>query len=405
MQQQTLSTIKEFDVTIDGESINEMVAHTEVFQDVFLPAWSANIHLMDSQNILMNLNVRVGTVVTISMSTQFPSAKSKSLSFVIYKISDRVQVKQSTQGYLLSMIDKGFLNNQITRVSRAFDGVPLGGVVDTICKEYGLGVLEENDVSAPNYSIVIPNMSPFASIAWLSKYSSVDKISDLLFYQSDPSKYKFRSLEVMFNDDSGVIFKQFYPNVFDSSKNVALEDFHSFENYEFVTNHDAMSKFAIGYYGSKFINYEVSSKSLQTHEFNFGDDIPKDKEKNDFKGGYFDNSTESNISWSPTSKNAFNNTGVSDDWQLTYGSRKSSIGKMDANRLVMTVPGNVNHFKLLGKMVTVKLPSNQDETTEKFDPQFKGEYVVLAIKHLMNPDSYRCIMELGKKRMKTKFKN
>lgn len=403
-QQLALSTIKTFDVKIDGKSIVAMLSTTEVYQDIFFPAWTANIHLLDSQNILMNLDIRPGKEIVIKMETQFPSPKTKTLTFVVHNVSDRVQIKQSVQGYILSMVDEAFFNDKKSRVSRSYKSTNIGGIADNICNEYGLGSIKENDVSSPNYDIIVPNMSPMSAISWLSKFAVVKGIADVVFFQCDPGKFKLKSLEKMFTEKTGTKFKQFYPNVFDAGKNTAMEDFLSIEHYEFISNHDAISNFGTGYYASKHINYDFMTKKWDNHTFNFGDDIGADKSLKDFTGSYFSGAEKSSIGFRSTSKFATDGTPVADDWKDYSGSRKSSIKKFDANRLVMVVPGNVLHFDLLGKEVEIKLPSNQDEVDGILkDKYLKGSYVVIAIKHTMKTDSYRCVMECGKKRMKQAY--
>jgi len=395
--------IKLFNVKADGVDITSMVMTVDLFQDLFMPTWSCTVAFSDTQNLLMNIPIKPGTEIELKLETDYPENESKLFKFVVYKISDRVQIKQEHQGYMINCVTKEFFTNQKTRISKSFKSSTVPAAVCTIVEQFGLGAIDEQDSAPTVYSFIIPNMSPFAAINWISRFSvGTSGGADFIFYQSDHGEFKYRSLDKMLVDRSGIKFKQLNPNTFDDSGKIPLENFLNIERYEFLTNHDSLNNFAAGYYGNSTLSHDLYTKKFKLSKFNYGDDIPHDAEKKPFDGHYFNNVNNSHIVYHPVSTNGMGNniTIPSDTHEDWLGSRKTNVMKLEENRLVMTVPGAVSHYKLLGKQVDVELPSHQDiDDSQYLDKYLKGSYVVAAIRHIISTEAYKCVIELGKKRL------
>ncbi len=398
--------IKYFNVKADQVDITSMVLQLDIYQDLFMPTWSCQIAFSDTQNLLMNVPIKPGTVITIQAETVYPEAEFKTFKFIVYKISDRILIKQEHQGYMLSCVTREFYDNQKNRISRSLKNMNPHTMIDTICKEHGVGNLVENDTDGKQYSVIVPNMSPFAAINWISRFTKLGNGgADFLFYQSDLGEFKFKSLDKMFADRSKVTFKQINPNISDDG-NIPDDAFINIEFYEFASQHDSMNNFAAGYYGNIVLTHDIMNKSFDSTIFNYGDDIAKDAENKPFEGELFDNAGESHIVYHPVSPG-----GMAKDLQLPgdtvgewMGSRKTNMMKLEENRLIMGVPGSVAHYKLLGKQVDVELPSHQDADEDYYlDKYMKGSYVVAAIRHTISSEFYKCTLELGKKRLEEAY--
>lgn len=405
--QVTPNEIKYFNVKAGGVDITSMVIQADIFQEVFSPTWSAQLSFSDTQNLLMNVPIVPGTEVQIIMETDYPKNKKKSFKFVVYKISDRVQLKQEHQGYMISCVSKEFWKNQKKRVSKAYKNQPPQTIVSDIVNENGIGSLVAKDGDDKSYTVVVPNMSPFAAINWVSRFTKDPKGgADFWFFQSDDGEFKFKSLNNMLADRSGVKFKQFNPNLLDKTKNVPDEHFLNIEHYEFLTQHDVMTNYAGGYYANTVLSHDIYNKSFGSTTFEYGDDIPQDKERAPFESVQFEGSENSHIVYQAVSTNQFgiNVLTPADTHGEWLGSRKTNVMKMEENRLVMTVPGVVSHYELLGKQVDVELPSHQDIDDQVYlDKYLKGSYVVTAVRHVVTPDYYKVVMELGKKRVEEAY--
>lgn len=398
--------IKYFNVKANQTDITSMVVQCDIFQDLFMPTWSCQLAFSDTQNLLMNIPIKPGTEITIVAETEYPTNETKSFKFIVYKISDRMQIKQEHQGYMLNCVTKEFFTNQKERVSKSYKNTSPDGIISSICSEYGLGTLTGSDSDPNRYTLIVPNMSPIAAINWVTRFTKNPSAgADFIFFQSDYGEFKFKSLEKMMVDRSGVKFKQLNPNVLENN-NHKDDSFLNIEYYEFVTQHDSMNNFAAGYYGNTVISHNIYDKTFKTTTFAYGDDVPRDKANKPFGGAHFDNAENSHIVFHAvaTNKAGSNIQTPSDTFEDWLSSRKTNVMKLEENRLVMTVPGSVSHYKLLGKQVDVELPSHQDlDEAEYLDKYMKGSYVVSAVRHTFYGESYKNTLELCKKRVENPY--
>jgi len=381
-----------FNITADGVNITSMMVQCDIFQDIYSPTWSCQILFSDTQNIVMNVPIVPGTLIRIIAE----SDERKVYDFIVYKISDRNQQKQEHQIFRLHCVTPEFFTNQKARVSRGFQTKSPSSIVSTIISESGLGSIEDADTDSNNYTVIIPNLSPFSAINWLSRFAiSSSNGADFSFFQSDVGKFKFKSLEKMFKDRSSVVFVQQNPNVTADDDN-----FFNIEYYEFISQHNSINNFAQGYYGNTVISHNILDKTFDELTFAFGDDIPDDKTNKTFNGTHFDGAELSNITFHPIAPDS-SATRPADTYDVWMQSRKSNVMKLEENRLVITVPGVTSHYKLIGRQVDVNLPSQQDiDEAEYLDKYMKGAYVVAAIRQTFTTDFYKCTFELTKKRLK-----
>lgn len=396
--------IKSFSVFANNVDVTSMILQTDIFQEIFNPSWSAELSFVDTQNILMNIPITVGGDVVINVETDYPKNHKKKYRFKIYKISDRIQFAQEKQGYVINCVDVKFFDNQKKRISKSYQNMTPSQIINNIVSENKIGELSSHHNDNEKYTFIVPNMSPFAAINWVSKFTN-NNASDFWFYQTDDNEFSFHSYDGMLKNRSGVTFKQLNPNRLNQSSNVNDDNFFNIESYEFLSQHDAMSNYAGGYYGNKLISYDHNTKTIDETIFNYGDDIKNDLEYAPFNQNLLD-SYNSHVVFNPKNNLLFdkNTTAPSDTSEKWLPSRKSNIQKLEDNRLVITIPGVASHYQLLGKEVQIELPSHQDlDENEFLDKYLKGSYVTTAIRQIISSDEYKIVMELGKKRLETKL--
>ncbi len=395
--------LKKHSVSIDGKDITNFISVAHVFQDIYTPFWSAQVLFIDTNNLLMNMPIKPGAKMEIYLESDFPTSQagSKKFVFYVYKISDRAVHKQESQSYILHGISNEFWNNEKVRISKAFSGKTPDEIVNELVQNIG-GTLETADIDPLSYDVLIPNWSPITGIEWVTRFTkSAMGGADFVFYQSDTSKYKFRSLEKMLTDRSGIEFRQVNPNTRTTgSTSEEEETFFNIEKYEFLHQHDAVRNMQTGYYANQILTHDIISKTITTTDYNYGDDIPDDAMKAPWDSHLFKDAELSNISYFPVHPSIRN--GVTPEETVTNwaGSRKSNLMKFEENRLVAQVNGFGKMWEILGKSVNIQLPSHQDiDETQINDKYYKGNYVVTAIKHAISFGKYRAVLELGKKRL------
>lgn len=395
-----LADIAKFRVTADGRDITAAVIASHVWQDIFTPSWSCSIVMSDTANIIQMIPLRQGTKLTITLETRMPGPTDgeKTFKFTLFKITDRVLVKSRHQTYVIHGISESFLKNQGKRVSKYLKGKPENLVSQMIQKELGGSV--QTGSSDDTIETIIPNWSPFVAAQWMCKVATSNKAADFVFFMTDEGRYRMESVEKLYGEDCGLKLIQRIGDIRESNGNILSENTLAITQYH-IEHFDGLVNLVGGYYASQKVTYDFVKKTWETKDFKFGEDISADRSKKSFTGEVFEDSKLANIGFMPTHKDMFkkdddNVYNSSDKW---VGTRKSSMMKLDQDRLYVQLPGGVKFWEHLGKGIEVDLESHEDMSGERYDKYFKGTYLIVAINHTVQGDAYYVNLELVKKRM------
>ena len=395
--------IKKLEVKIDGNDITTAATQVVIYQDIFLPCWSAIVTIDDSANFIMKLPIRPGSKVTVSVETQTDSVLDgdKSYDFLIYKLGDKLQKGQMHVQYNLYCASQGFLTNQTNRISKTYSNKKPEDVVSNICSEFLGGSLAKSDSSDVNYHVIIPNWTPFVAGWWCAKLALKENRSDYVFFMSDFDQYWFRSIEELYKNEScGITFKQKPTNFREDGE--YTDDYGIMINKYNTDDYEAMGNLGAGYYKTKLLSYDVISKKWESKVFSFGDDIAEDKEKKPWD--IYDQAENANVSFLPKHPGLHANPTIDDQVTNWHTSRKSSLMKLEQNKLQIQIPGGAKVWELLGKNCEVELPSNQDLIEgEQLDKYFKGTYLITHICQIYSSSTITVNLELCKKRLTEKM--
>ena len=140
-------------------------------------------------------------------------------------------------------------------------------------------------------------------------------------------------------------------------------------------------------------------KKWERRILSFGDDNAQDAQMKSWDSPLFDDAENANVSFLPKHPGLHKNATPTDS-QDTWGtSRKSSIMKLEQDKLILQVPGGAACWQWLGKGCSVDLPSQQDKIfADSLDRQFKGDYIITGMKHTIAQDYYTLNIECVKKR-------
>jgi len=394
-----------YKVSIDGKDLSNVVAGFDVYQDIFSPTWSANLMITDSINIQTKENISIGVpvIIEIESDAQKPcmGIHKKIFNFILHSISDKTLVKKDFYVYNMKLISMPQITDFKKRVSKSYKSKKAEQIVSDVVTSKLSGSIEEQDSTEGVYDVIIPNLSPLSTIAYVTKYAKkAGKESDFLFYQSDINKYKFKSLETMFNDNAGADFKLIHKEInYRKSKGKEDEDvFQKLQKYSFITQLDGLRNLASGFFGSQTIAHDIINKKIIENKYSYSQYSPNDLINKPFKGSAFNDAEKSAISYMTLHPNM---TSASKSFHETHstwrGSRVSSILKLDTNRMMVEIAGSICWWKNLGKMIKVDLPSQESDNPQ--DKYYTGQYVIMAIKHAIMGNDYTITMELGKKRL------
>ncbi|MFA6198976.1 MAG: hypothetical protein WC679_01055 [Bacteroidales bacterium] len=389
--------LSEYSIKIDDTEISNFCMSVVVFQDIFSPSWVCEVYVADTSNLLMLLPIKEKSKIEIQLGTSHNSITDdkKTFTFYVYGIADKVFKSVNDQNYTIIGVSEQFFKNQTIRIQKAFKNISPLDIAQKILKDK-LNVTVETDNCDNNITTTISNLTPFHAVYKMCKFALIDKAADALFYQIDDGKYVIKSIEKMYSDnDSNWTFK-IRPNNLKDDLGNQLEDRNLCINDYNVDHYNLGSNMASGMYGSKTVSFDFKSKAFTTKEFNFGDDISEDKKNVSLDEDI--TSTNANIRFIPKHTGLQGDKSTTDFAEKWGPSRKSSLMKLEQNKLIIQCPGGVGAWEILGKTVDIELPSNQILIQQDLDPNMAGKYLVMAIAHFASASSYFVNYELAKKR-------
>lgn len=394
-----LGDLSEYRIKIAGEDVTNAVAMCNIWQDVFTPTWSAAIALSDTNNMIHTIPIAQGTEVEITMATKqnSPLDGNKVFKFVVFKITDRQLEKSMHQSYTLNLVHKDLIKNQQKRVQKHFSSTASGIVSQVISKEIGGSV--EADSSDASINAMVCNWSPFVTANWCAMHAVSSGAADYVFFMSDDQRYKFKSLEKMYKDELEFKLTQRLADVKDDGAKTPQDRFTSYTQFRFEHG-DAIANLAGGLYGSEVNSYDFVKKIWEKKSFKYGEDVGDDASKKSFKDDVFSDSKLTSTAWAPKHKKMFEGgSNIYDKVEKWSGSRKSSLMKLEQDRLFLQLPGGIKTWEWLGKSIEVELPSHEDMSGEDHDKYYKGKYLIIAVSHQVVGHIYNVTLELIKKRV------
>lgn len=387
---------------IEDKDVTAAVLSADIYQDVYGPTWTAQVFFDDTSNLLTRLPIKAGKKITIKIETKYDGKFAgdgvKEFELMIYKVGDKRFVNHMEQEYTVFCAHESFFKNQSKRIRRSFKNQKADVVAASLIKE-GLGGQADTHPADNSISLVIPNWSPFNAVSWLCKVGVSNGSADYCLFQTDNNKFAFKSFERMYSGSDEKKELTFVQRPAGMKKKGDYDDDFTLHVVDYAWHHfDGASGTSSGLYKSRTVTYDVIEKKWEQKDFTYGDDCPADSKGKNFEDDIA--GPESNISFVPRHKGMFSagkSVGdFSDDW---VASRKSSLQKMDMERLVIQIAGSVKAWEWLGKNVMVDLPSQQDQQDEKLDKLRKGKYVIVAICHNVKKSSYATNIEMVKKRL------
>lgn len=389
--------IKSFKVEINGADFTYDVAQIEIYQDIFLPFWTASIIITDLNNQLMHKRIIQGDEVSIRVEDK----TNKTFKFIIHQIGERELVKQDHYVYELKCISSSYFKDQQQRVWKHFEDKTASDTAKEVLAL--IGGVDKVAGTSKSYSFIVPNLSPMATAQWVAQWGyRAASGADIFVYQSAPEKFSFQSLERMFSDTSTALprLTQIPANLKEENGAEYADSFISMEQYRFVNHMNAIVNTTTGSFGNNVISHDIIKRKAETKSYTYSQDNSQDAKNKPFKR--FKNLEMANIQYQPLHKGNIEEDkyNFSEDFEKWRGSRKCNMAKLDTNRLLVDIPGMIALADDLGKSVRVELPAQQDiDKSILLDEYYKFDYVILAMRHIITQKRYNTFIEFGKKRL------
>ena len=415
--------------------LNPHMQELSVYENIFRPALTATMVLVDSHNMPYKLPIVGEETVDIDISlTGFSDGQDSEAysikpppmhvnSLSARSILDPKQPK--AQRFSLELVSETYMSNLHSKVSKSYNNDKISNIVNDIYYKYlyddkqGLSVEETERTER----VIIPNLRPFEAIAWLCKRAIPNKSSGVNYVYYETMRGSF------FVSLNSLVVK---PEIFTFVYRARIDDPTGVENasagiikiqdYKFIKQFDKQQNTKRGVYASKLITHDKVTKKITQFEyggfnewFSFnhcGDYPPLSNSEVETRSASvartshapssevnaypttdeknLNNMIDSKIEFYPkhdqmyaqNANDLYNNQ--VERWKLR---RNAHIGIYDCTTILLEVSGN--SAIRVGQIVTVILPSPETTSKDKKsdvadDKYLSGKYMVTAIQHIFS---------------------
>lgn len=395
-----------------------------LFGNLMMPCMSGNIVIRDAVGLIRDLHLQGNELLYMKIKkTDEVDSFDFQKKFRIYKITERKQVNQTSEVYILHFSSEEMMFSEQQKINQSFSGT-YSSAVEKIVKNYlKLPFSSQSKDGSSFYSVidetrglnkfVIPNLTPFQSIEWICKRAlNKDGIPDFLFYERSDIGYWFISLAKLMSFPS--TFKIFFDTK-NIDKNVGREILGA-RDYKIISQFDSMEKMKNGGYASKYIAIDPLTRKFDTkievpfektydsldhpNKYMLHDGFTKNKVGKTFNQMYdtkiilysFEDPRKESAYIKQNDANTSNYIDNPVDYIIQ---RKSIFDNLLQRKIRITLPGN---FELQpGLMVFLDVPRRSKLTTDDqfYDESLRGNYIVLAVRHILKYDRHETVIDVA----------
>lgn len=369
-------------------SLNNIFTEFSVYENIFSHSLSGHIQILDSEGLSNKYHLFGDEKIELYFNTRNKD-KMSSKTFIVYKIDDAAPLNESSCLYTLYFTTEEAILNQTLKVSKHMEGnisSMVGGLLDLVETQKN----REITPTAYIHDLIIPNMSPFKTITWLSKQAINQDTGNASFVFHETLKgYNFVSIEDLVNQSPGITYTR--------SNILALEiddpEYHD-KLFKTVENHTANNRIDIieninnGIYSSRYLNHNIYNKTYEYKDFDRDSIITLEPHKNTNREYSYDDSVGVIMSNSGRSSIAT----IKENPQ----SRNSLIAGISQNIARISITGNSGLSS--GMTVGYNYPSFSPMINGKppFDELLSGKRLIIGIRHIVGREGYSQTLELGK---------
>lgn len=200
-----------FELKISGKNedidISRIYDKIVIREDLFSNHIIGEIYVTDVESLIEKIPIVGEEKVTIEFGYPRPSdrkgLKKWKIEGVIYRLSDRQRKGKGSvkESYVLHFCDSVAIKNKLKRISKTYKDGKIDEYVQTIAKEDLEVDIKDVEETKKKIKVSIPNLSPLASINFLSKFAHKGDGEEtmFLFYQ-DKEEFKFKNIEKLIQE-------------------------------------------------------------------------------------------------------------------------------------------------------------------------------------------------------------
>jgi len=376
----------------------------DIFEDIFSPFITGKIYVRDSQEITNLLPLVGEETVELSITTpELAEEAGFTQQFCIFKMTEKENTSQREAVYTLHIISREAILDMNQLISRCLSGPISGIVTDILKKDWGLASKKKCNVDediANKTKFVANFWSPIRCIQYAAEHAvSKGGSPNYLFFEN---KYglNFVSLDDLYDLP---VMHEFIKDQYSSEigadggsgRNIA-EDYKRVLDLRQPVAYNYMERLKSGFYGSEIVYMDLLTGQYVHTAF-----------QPDFGGKHLNKYPlyTDRVSARPKgcliqgnqNYNNFDGYGSDTANTKTVQKRQHLMATAEASKCIITVFGRTDYAA--GQKVSLRIPQNTQlskDDTEWGDRINSGNYLISAVCHSIDRESYTCIMELIK---------
>lgn len=381
--------------TID---LRNIFVEMQIFQDIYSSVMNGNILINDGNDTFGNFYMCGNEYLKVSIDKPGLNLPLERL-FRIYKTTDRRPSTDSGQVYVLHFCSDEMLSSESLLVSKAYKTTKIKDVVsDILLKELNVEpqrIAKLEDTSG-SFDLIIPGYRPFEAIQWVTA-RGYDQKKFCYFFFENKRGFNLVSLQTLIKQKP---YKKLKYELKNTQSDPALNK-DSIDNFNIINDFDMITSISNGSFSSRLLSIDIFTQKFENLDYNLlsaevqGNLINKYKPVNSFK-----NSKDQTLFNSPFSffrtYLSINDTASekSNDIKFWMQPRAMHMSLLNHFRIQITIPGDIE--LKAGDIVEYEFPVFESAETggKKLDKARTGKYLVAAVNHKFNGDTYESIVEL-----------
>ena len=416
LSQSTQFKIKDLTLITKLGNVNIAGIYQEIniYDSMFMPCIRGEILIQDAIGLSSKLLLDGSEYLSMEIlkgEESGPTTFKK--TFRIYKQSNRENINQNSEIYILHFASEEMIFSEQKKVNQSFNGT-YTDIVNVILKKY-LGVTSKKlgliENSKGLHTVIVPNLSPFDTMDWLSKRAvDSDSLPNFLFFENKYG-YNFVSL-------TELIKREPIMNINFEPKNLSVsggQEFYGAREAKIINSTNYIESIKNGVYSGKFIGIDLLTRKVNINQIDFNQTYNKTKvhlnkypnfttaANRDGKDAahMFDSkvslyafaTTRKDTSW-VKENDAQTGTNIDDTHAYVF-QRAPILANLLQTTIHLNIPGNFGVTS--GAIINLKMPikSGKTEVGEGLDQTLTGKYIVTATRHVIKGDMHETVIEVA----------
>jgi len=398
-------------------------------EDLFNNTASGYVMIKDSMDLLSSLSMSGNEFIHLHFGKADDTNFIIKKSFRIFTINKREPLNDgNTETYSIYFCSEELFLSEQYKISKSYKNSDITTNIKDILKTY-LKVpdnkIAQIDKTYGVYDFIVPFLKPFDAINWLATYARPGENNfgswtmigaDMLFYENKFG-YNFRSLQTLCAQSS--MKEYFY-----SPKNLHLTDMpYNLSNalsYEIMDSFDTLAGVNQGIFANRLLSIDPLLRRYKVTDFSYANYNNKIQKLNPWPiTNNYKNRNGDTLYQTPESafKMVFSNSNQND-----YAVIKNSPGSVARdifaetyipNRTAQIPLANYQRMKIsvwgdpsltVGTVITFNLLSKDPVIQSKgLDDFYSGNYLVTAVRHILDQFKYRTVLEICKESVPTEY--